>query len=120
MTGSVDYILVSDVQALTAALSELSQSRVIGVDTETTGLDPLSDKLHLVQLTAEGSDRVFIVDLFRLGVQAAAVLQTFFGGDQIKVFHNAKFDLKFLRRAGMSVAQPVFDTMLASQLLTAG
>jgi DNA polymerase I-like protein with 3'-5' exonuclease and polymerase domains len=73
-----------------------------------------------VQLTAEGSDRVFIVDLFRLGVQAAAVLQTFFGGDQIKVFHNAKFDLKFLRRAGMSVAQPVFDTMLASQLLTAG
>ena len=53
MTGSVDYILVSDVQALTAALSELSQSRVIGVDTETTGLDPLSDKLHLVQLAPE-------------------------------------------------------------------
>jgi len=120
MTGAMAYTLVSDVQALTAALSELSQVRVIGVDTETTGLDPLSDKLRLVQLAPEGSDRVFILDLFRLGVQAVDVLQSFFSGDQVKVFHNAKFDLKFLRRAGVNVAQPVFDTMLASQLLTAG
>ena len=36
-------------------------------------------------------------------------------------FHNAKFDLKFLRAAGLPwPVSPVFDTMLAAQLLGAG
>ena len=38
----------------------------------------------------------------------------------IKIFHNAKFDLKFLRQAGVPVQGPFIDTMLASQLLDAG
>jgi DNA polymerase-1 len=38
----------------------------------------------------------------------------------VKIFHNAKFDLKFLRQAGLQVHGPFIDTMLASQLLDAG
>lgn len=34
----------------------------------------------------------------------------------MKIFHNAKFDLQFLRKAGVCAA-PVFDTMLAAELL---
>jgi DNA polymerase-1 len=41
-------------------------------------------------------------------------------GPAIKVFHNAKFDLKFLQQAGLLVHGPLFDTMLTAQLLSAG
>ena len=37
----------------------------------------------------------------------------------IKIFHNAKFDLEFLRENGHSV-QNVFDTMIAEKVLTKG
>ena len=38
----------------------------------------------------------------------------------VKIFHNAKFDLQFLRQAGLQVEGLLVDTMLASQLLDAG
>ena len=38
----------------------------------------------------------------------------------VKIFHNAKFDLQFLRQAGLPVEGLLVDTMLASQLLDAG
>src|SRR5262249_46765062 len=44
-----------------------------------------------------------------------------FMASHLLAFHNAKFDLKFLRTAGLPwPASPVFDTMLAAQLLGAG
>jgi DNA polymerase-1 len=38
----------------------------------------------------------------------------------VTIFHNAKFDLQFLRQAGLPVQGRLVDTMLASQLLDAG
>ena len=37
----------------------------------------------------------------------------------MKIFHNAKFDLQFFEKAGVCAA-PVFDTMLAAELLPCG
>src|SRR5206468_5302028 len=37
----------------------------------------------------------------------------------VKIFHNAKFDLEFLREAGHTVNN-VFDTMIAEKVLTRG
>jgi len=113
-------VRISDYQALVDALNSLSSSRVVGVDTETTGLDPLVDKIRLLQLAGDQLDKTFVIDLFELGQVGVEPLKAFFSGNQVKVFHNAKFDLKFLRQAGFKVSPPLFDTMLASQLLTAG
>lgn len=113
-------VRIVDRQALIDAVSDLSSSKVVGVDTETTGLDPLVDRIRLIQLAGDRLDRVFVVDLFELGDACIDPLNKFFTGPQVKVFHNAKFDLKFLRRTGLRVSPPVFDTMIASQLVTAG
>ena len=49
-----------------------------------------------------------------------ALLGLFRDTGTTKLFQNAKFDLSFLKIAGIDVEGPVFDTMLAEQLILSG
>jgi DNA polymerase I-like protein with 3'-5' exonuclease and polymerase domains len=115
----VSYEFFEDGQRLAEVLKPLQTCPVIAVDTETTGLDPLKDKIRLIQIAAENYP-VIIVDLFKLSRETLAPLTELLQGAPIKVLQNAKFDLKFLQHAGLSIAGKLFDTMVAAQLLDAG
>ncbi len=120
MTRKQDaLILAEDVKLLQDNIVPFMTADVIGVDTETTGLDPHRDSIRLVQVAAEGVP-VLVVDLFRIGEAALPFLRELFSTRAIKVFQNGRFDLAFLRGHGIEVAGQIFDTMLASQLLDAG
>ncbi len=112
-----DVRLVTDAAALVEAVRELRSAPVIGLDCETTGLDPHGDRLRLIQLAARGC--VCLVDCFR--VRPCELARLFQGpGAPLIVAHNAKFDLQFLMAAGLPVPPRLFDTMLAAQILAAG
>ena len=98
------------------------------MDTETTGLDPFSSELVLIQLMA--GNRIFMIDV-------SAILQDhskpfIYSGLKkiledvsiLKIFHNGLFDMKFIKYHifgnGEIHFRSLFDTMLAEQLLTAG
>jgi DNA polymerase I len=115
----VSYEIVEGEQRLAEVLKPLQTCSVIAVDTETTGLDPLKDKIRLIQIAAENYP-VIIVDLFKISREPLAPLAELLRGTPIKVLQNAKFDLKFLQQAGLPIAGKLFDTMLAAQLLDAG
>lgn len=115
----VSYEFVEDGQRLVEILKPLQTCPVIAVDTETTGLDPLKDRIRLIQIAAENYP-VVIVDLFKIHKEMLAPLAELLRGAPIKVLQNAKFDLKFLQQTGLSIAGKLFDTMLAAQLLDAG
>jgi DNA polymerase-1 len=115
----VNYKFVEDGQRLAEVLKPLQTCPVIAVDTETTGLDPLRDKIRLIQIAAENYP-VIIIDLFEVQREMLAPLAELLRGASIKVLQNAKFDLKFLQQAGLPIAGKLFDTMLAAQLLDAG
>jgi DNA polymerase-1 len=91
---------------------------VLGFDVETTGLDPRSHRIRLIQLAVPGGP-VYVVDLFRVD---ARILEALFAAGPRLVGHNLKFDLSFLAAAGLPVpdGRRLFDTMLAAQLLGAG
>lgn len=98
------------------AYEKLSSVQIIGCDTETSGLSAKYGRLFSVQFS-DGDFNVLVpvsenVPLGRL----AEILE-----DRaiIKIFHNAKFDLDFLRENGYGV-QNVFDTMIAEKVLTRG
>ena len=114
--GEVEYRLITSPGQLSPYLKQLLGARVIAVDTETTALDPHRGALRLVQLAVPGAP-VFVLDCFSFLPAGRGVLRQILTTGAVKVFHNAKFDLQFFLKLGISVPLPLFDTMLAAQLL---
>jgi DNA polymerase I-like protein with 3'-5' exonuclease and polymerase domains len=120
-----NYELVRTADELRKAIEILEKQPVVGLDTETTDLDPYTSRLRLVQLATP--DRVYIVDFDRFGdgdtrcSDALAPLRRLLAAPRpIKIAHNAKFDAKFIKHnLGVDLGG-LFDTLLASQLVGAG
>jgi len=108
---------VDDIQR---ALPALLAAPMVGFDTETTGLDPLTDRLHLVQLATH--DRAYVLDARRVDPRVLAPLfDAPVGAGPLMVAQNAAFDLRFLHQVGLTTpaAGRLFDTELAARLLSA-
>jgi DNA polymerase I len=114
---SSEFLYVSSAEQLQQVKTTISQASLLSIDTETTGLDPFSDKLRLLQIGIIGKP-VFLIDLFSF--EDTSLLKNLFQNDSTKIFHNGKFDLKFLKTSGLGMKGPFFDSMLAYQVLTAG
>lgn len=88
---------------------------ILGCDTETTGLKFWEDKLLMLQIY-NGEDN-FIIDCQNVDLSPLAPI---FANDKItKIFHNAKFDVKFLKANGLP-CENVYDTMLVDKLIHCG
>ncbi len=119
------YQLITNGEELRRAADELFNKQAIGLDTETTELDPYLGRLRLVQLAS--ADNVYIVDLnaFRDGdfskSEALEPLRQLLAAPRpIKIAHNAKFDAKFIKHNFGVDLGGLFDTLLASQIVSAG
>ncbi|HEV2704680.1 MAG TPA: DNA polymerase [Pyrinomonadaceae bacterium] len=123
---SAPYFVIDTAEELSAACARLAQLPVVGFDCETTSLDPYAGRVRLVQLAAP--DGVHIIDLDRFAGEGAAQrapalepLRRLLGAPRpVKIAHNAKFDAKWTcHQLGVELGG-VFDTLLASQLVSAG
>jgi len=113
------FKLVNTEQALEQALGAISSHAVIGVDTETTSLSPFQGEVRLLQLATP--EQSFVIDLFQLpAVRHRGLRELLSSAQPVKVFHNAKFDLKMLLHHFDLEVRGLFDTLLASQLIGAG
>ena len=119
------YELVRTEEQLRRAVEILSTQAAIGLDTETTDLDPYTSRLRLIQLAAPDAVRIIDLDAFANGNlrhnEAFASLRQLLGAPRpIKIAHNAKFDAKFIKHNLGTEIGGLFDTLLASQLVGAG
>ena len=120
-----NYQLITTADELRKAIETLSNQPVVGLDTETTELDPYTSRLRLIQLATP--DRVYIIDFDKFAdadtrkSEALEPLRRLLAAPRpIKIAHNAKFDAKFLKHnLGIDLGG-LFDTLLASQLVGAG
>jgi DNA polymerase I-like protein with 3'-5' exonuclease and polymerase domains len=114
-----NYQLITEAAEIPPIAERLRAEPVVGLDTETTGLDPHTRRLRLLQLATP--NETFIFDCFRLTPgQLEPILDLLAAAHPIKVAHNAKFDAKFLlKHCGIRLGG-IFDTYLSSQLLSAG
>jgi len=114
-----DYRLITRPEELASCLEALWTAPHIGLDTETTGLDPHTSRPRLLQLATPNS--TYLIDLFHFPTEALApVLELLASPHSVKIAHNAKFDAKFLLKHLGVRLEGVFDTYLASQLASAG
>jgi DNA polymerase I-like protein with 3'-5' exonuclease and polymerase domains len=122
---NTNYQVTRTAEELHAAVERLSSHVAVGLDTETTELDPYVGRLRLIQLATP--DNVYIVDLncfaegdLKLSEALAPLRQLLAAPRPIKIAHNAKFDAKFIKhKLGVDLGG-IFDTLLASQLVSAG
>lgn len=138
-----DYQTVDTAAKLAALVEQLKQSPRLSVDVETDSTDEIQTQLVGIAITATPERGYYIPvqhkALAPAGEQAslfdtaapesdappqlaltdvqAALAPILAAPDVLKVMHNAKFDMVVLRRHGMPVNPPIFDSMIASWLL---
>jgi ribonuclease D len=121
----MNYKVITTGDDLRKAIEALTSQPVIGLDTETTELDPYTSRLRLIQLATPDCVYIFDFDHFSNGEaarsDALAPLRRLLAAPRpIKIAHNAKFDAKFIKHnLGVDLGG-LFDTLLASQLVGAG
>ncbi|MEP6636776.1 MAG: DNA polymerase [Acidobacteriota bacterium] len=125
---TVSYKVVRTGEELRLAVEALALQGAIGLDTETTDLDPYTSRMRLIQLA--GANGVYVIDLDAFGTgdngdlkKSAALepLRRLLSAPRpIKIAHNAKFDAKFVKHTLGADLGGLFDTLLASQLVSAG
>ena len=104
---------ISDIEQASSLVKELMYETEIGLDIETTGLDPILDKIRLVQISTPTN--TYVIDMYHVPI---SVLNPVLESGPIKIIHNAKFDAGFLYSAPDGVmAEPIFDTMITDQVL---
>jgi DNA polymerase I-like protein with 3'-5' exonuclease and polymerase domains len=120
-----DYQLITTPQELRTAVEELKRHTVIGFDTETTTLDPYKGRLRLIQLAAPDGVRIIDLDKFansdmKKSEALAPLRELLADARPVKIAHNAKFDAKWVKHTlGVEIGG-LFDTLLASQIVSAG
>lgn len=91
-------------------------SKIIQCDTETQGFDPHTKDCLTIQLGNQKDQ--FVFDLTTTKTKER--LKEFFNDDdRLFLFHNAKFDLQFLRKLGL-FPKRIYDTFLVECILTSG
>jgi DNA polymerase I-like protein with 3'-5' exonuclease and polymerase domains len=123
---NTNYQLIKTEEELRKAVESLSAHQAIGLDTETTELDPYLGRLRLIQLATSSGVHIIDIDAFRNGgdlqnTNALAPLRELLSAHRpVKIAHNAKFDAKFIKHTLGADLGGLFDTLLASQLIGAG
>ncbi|MCI0665240.1 MAG: ribonuclease D, partial [Acidobacteria bacterium] len=113
------YKLITESDDLAQVAETMRAEPVIGLDTETTGLDPHTSKLRLIQLATPQTS--YIIDFFRHSpARLKPILEVIAAPHPIKIAHNAKFDAKYLLKYCGVRLNGIFDTYLASVLVSAG
>lgn len=108
-------------EGVDTAREEIVRSSILAIDLETTGLSPLISDVRLLQV-ATSAERCFIFDMNTIKVESLEFLYNRVRSPEVvKIFQNAKFDIKFLmRHFNWQHFPTIYDTYLASILISCG
>lgn len=113
------YEHITSAGQVDSALEELEKAKVVGIDIESTGLDPYTSTLLLVQIGTE--EKSYIFDARAINLKEAKRFREFLENPKtLKIFHNGKFDYKHIKIHTGAIVGNMYDTMLAEVILNAG
>lgn len=115
----MSYVLVDTNEKLVEMLRDLRVvPDVVYADIETTGLDWFVNDILLFQIKVGNS--IYVVDVRELGYGRFTELVSSIGNRSRVVFHNGKFDLKFIYHRTGILLENMYDTMTAEVVLNSG
>lgn len=118
------FLVDSDIKGMVRGMLKILSTKLakdkkpaVGVDTETTGLDPQMKPARTRIISICAGDTVGVFDVWKIGSGVKRIVEFLSDRDLIKIFHNGKFDCKFLFwHQECPDLHPLFDTQLAAQL----
>lgn len=96
------------------SLDILAPLETVGLDTETTGLDPYTKELKLVQMGCQ--EFQVVIDTTTIDIKR---YKEYLESDRLFLLWNAKFDLKWFYKYGI-IIKNVYDGFLAEKLMWLG
>ncbi len=114
------YTLVDSPEQITKLVEEFMGFKEFCFDTETTGLDPYTDRIVGLSLCHTPFKAYYIPFTTATQSHFAELLRPLFEAETIdKIGQNIKFDLMVMRRIGIEVGGRLIDTMILHYLLDA-
>jgi len=115
-----DYVIADTPEKRQDLVSELMWTAEWAFDTETTSLNIIDAELVGISFAVAGH-KAWYVPVPADQREARAIVEElrpiFESQSALKIAQNAKYDYSVLRRYGVEVAYPLFDTMIAHYLL---
>ncbi len=121
-----DYRIVDTPNKMTRLVNAMTkhfdnaENKLLALDFETTGLDPFVDEavcLALSFLPKTGYNIMLPQNPVKRNKLLAPLLPFLKDDSIIKIFHNAKFDLKFFKKLKIELGGELRDTMVMDYLL---
>jgi len=94
----------------------LNLGPVVAIDCETMGLNPMRDRLCLIQMSG-GDGNCHFVQVARGQTAAPNLCRMLTDPDVLKLFHFGRFDIAALSHAFGVLAAPVYCTKIASKMV---
>ena len=95
---------------------KLDLGPIIAVDTETMGLNPLRDRLCVIQFSS-GDGHAHIVQIELGTAHSPNICKILTEQNKIKLFHFARYDIAILKQHFKVNISPVYCTKIASKLV---
>jgi len=124
-----EYQAVLDEGALAELVAALEKAGVFAIDTETTALDPMTAELVGISVAIRENE-AFYIPCAHVGSDSGRQLdrglvlrrlKPVLEDPQVhKIGQNIKYDWMVLKRSGVDLAGVIFDTMVASYLISPG
>ncbi|QPM91395.1 ribonuclease D [Pseudooceanicola algae] len=89
---------------------------VVAIDCETMGLNPMRDRLCVVQMSG-GDGHSHIVQVAKGQTEAPNLCRMLGDPEVLKLFHFGRFDIAAMYHAFGTLAAPVYCTKIASRLV---
>lgn len=91
-------------------------TKSVAIDTETMGLNPLRDRLCLIQLSG-GNDICHLVKFKPNPLKPKNIINILKNNKILKIFHFARFDVAFLKHTFKIDIDNIYCTKIASKLV---
>ena len=95
--------------------SNINLGPIVAIDTETMGLNPIRDRLCLVQLSS-GNGTCHLVKINNFKKKPINLLKILKNNKTLKIFHYARFDVAILKHTYNINIQNIYCTKIASKL----
>ena len=106
--------LITTTQGLEKAVSQLSKSDFVTVDTEFIRETTFWPELCLIQMASP--DTTALVDALAPGIDLSSFFALMADKSVVKVFHAARQDIEIVFHLGNLIPEPVFDTQVAAMV----